>query len=285
MSQRSTRPTPWSHTCGSTRRPRTSAAIARAHDSKGLAARPSAARTTRSALARPVRGLASAAANSWLGVTALSRRAESATHSATSKAYARAHPTTVSAGRVTPRWTCIGPRSCQWTSSASTPARDLLRGSVTVGRSGGHLTFQPWSMAALRWETVAAWDWATDLTSARSPSAYVPRRSRVMVPAASSASTCARVTRQPISLQRATPPKMPMTYGRSQQHPTAQIRQPRTRRGRQPAKPCGFCDCQRHVSAAISSTDLCVRQPSSRLALPGSAYDVATSPGRRATTS
>ena len=42
-------------------------------------------------------------------------------------------------------------------------------------------------------------------------------------------------------------------------------------RPHQPAKPCGFCDCQRHVSAAMSSTVLCVLQPSSRLALLGSA--------------
>jgi hypothetical protein len=39
----------------------------------------------------------------------------------------------------------------------------------------------------------------------------------------------------------------------------------------QPTKPWGFCDCQRQVSAAISSTDLVVLQPSSRLALDGSA--------------
>ena len=43
-------------------------------------------------------------------------------------------------------------------------------------------------------------------TSARSPTAYVPRRGRLMAPLSSSASTAARVTRHSSSFQRATPP-------------------------------------------------------------------------------
>ena len=38
-----------------------------------------------------------------------------------------------------------------------------------------------------------------------------------------------------------------------------------------PANPCGFCDCQRQVSAHMSSIDFFVLQPSSALALDGSA--------------